>query len=46
MVTRGKDGRIVREFGIDRYSLLYFKWITSEDLLFSAENSAQCYGTA
>ena len=24
---------IVREFGMDRYTLLYLKWITSKDLL-------------
>ena len=26
---------IVREFGIDKYTLLYFKWITNKDLLYS-----------
>ena len=26
---------IVREFGIDMYTLLYFKWITNKDLLYS-----------
>ena len=34
---------IVREFGIDRYTLLYLKWIMSKDLLYSTGNSAQCY---
>ena len=34
---------IVREFGINMYTLLYFKWITSKDLLYSTGNSAQCY---
>ena len=24
---------IIREFGMDRYPLLYFKWITNKDLL-------------
>ena len=33
---------IVREFGIDMYTLLYLKWITSKDLLNSTWNSAQC----
>ena len=34
---------IVREFGIDMYVPLCLKWITSKDLLYSTENSAQCY---
>ena len=34
---------IVRKFGINRYILLYLKWITNKDLLYSTENSAQCY---
>ena len=34
---------IVRELGNDRYTLLYLKWITSKDLLFSTGNSPQCY---
>ena len=37
---------IVREFGIDMYRLLYLKWITNKDLLYSTENSAQCYMAA
>ena len=35
MVTSGEgwgEG-IVREFGIDMYTLLYLKWITNKDLL-------------
>ena len=47
MVTRGK-GRgkgIVREFGIDTYTLLYLKWITNKDLLYNTGNSAQYYVT-
>ena len=32
---------IVRELGNDRYALLYLKWITSKDLLFSTGNSPQ-----
>ena len=32
---------IVREFGIDMYTLLYFKWITNKDLLYSTGNSTQ-----
>ena len=32
MVTRGEGnwGGIVREFGIDMYTLLYLKWITNK----------------
>ena len=32
---------IVRELGIDMYTLLYLKWITNKDLLYSTGNSAQ-----
>ena len=35
-----------REFGTDMYTLLYFKWITIKDLLYSTGNSAQCYVAA
>ena len=37
MVTReeGWEGGIVREFRIDMYTLLYLKWITNKDLLYS-----------
>ena len=37
MVTRGEGwrGGIVREFGIGMYTLLYVKWITNKDLLYS-----------
>ena len=43
MVTReeGWGVGIVREFGIDMYTLLYLKWITNKDLLYSTGNSAQ-----
>ena len=37
---------IVREFGPDMYILLYLKWITNKDLLYSPGNSAQCYVAA
>ena len=44
MVARGKDGRrVIREFGIDRYTLLYLKWITNKVLLYSTGKSAECY---
>ena len=45
MVAKGEgcgEG-IVREFGINMYTLLYLKWITSKDLLCITGNSAQCY---
>ena len=47
MATRG-DGwgeGIVREFGIDMYTLLYLKWITKQDLVYNTGNSAQYYIT-
>lgn len=28
-------GRIVRELGMDRYALVYCKWIANKDLLYS-----------
>ena len=34
-------GRDSREFGMDGYTLLYSKWITNKDLLYSTGNSAQ-----
>ena len=37
---------IVKEFGMDMYTLLYLKWITNKDLLYSTGNSAQCYMSA
>ena len=38
----GRDGK----FGMDMYTLLYLKWITNKDLLYSTGNSAQCYMSA
>ena len=40
MVGEGEEG-IVRDFGTDMYTLLYLKWITIKDLLYSTGNSAQ-----
>ena len=37
---------MVREFGMDMYTLLYLKWITNRDLLCSIWNSAKCYVAA
>ena len=42
--TYGCQGEwIVRDFGKVIYTLLYLKWMTNEDLLYSAWNLAQCY---
>ena len=48
IVTGGEGWRegIVREFGIDMYTLPYLKRITNKDLLYSTGNSAQCYVAA
>ena len=35
-----------REFGIDMYTVLYLNWIAIKGLLYSTENSAQCYVAA
>ena len=37
---------IVKELGMDMYTLLYLKWMTNKDLLYSTGNSAQCYAPA
>ena len=37
---------VVREFGVDRYTLLYLKWITNKNLLYCTGNSAQYYVVA
>ena len=37
---------VVRELGVDMYTLLYFKWIANKNSLYSTENSAQCFVTA
>ena len=44
MVTKGErlaGGCINWEFGIDIYILLYLKWMTNKDLLYSRGNSTQ-----
>ena len=41
-MVAGEEG-IVREFEMDLYTLLYLRWITNKDLLYSKWNSAQCY---
>ena len=42
----GYLGQIFRETPMDMYTLLHLKWITNKDLLYSTENSAQCYVAA
>ena len=37
---------IVRELGMDMYTLLYLKWIINKDLLYNTWKSAQCYVAA
>ena len=48
-LTVTRQGRLregmVRESETDKYTLLYLKWITHKDLLYSTGNSAQCYVT-
>lgn len=39
-------GRIVREFGMAMYSLLYLKRVMNKDLPNSTWNCAQCYMAA
>ena len=34
--------RIVRESEMDKHTLLYLKWSTNKDLLYSTGNSSQC----
>ena len=48
MVARGDlwEEGIVREFKINMCTVLYLKSITNKDLLYSTENSAQCYVAA
>ena len=42
MVVGGKDGeeRMVGEFGIDRYTLLYLKWISNNNVPYNTGKSA------
>ena len=34
---------IVRELGMDMYTLLYLKWMTNKGVLYSTGHSAKCY---
>ena len=42
----GRGEGLVKEFRMDRYTLLYLKWITNRDLLYRSWNSIQCYVAA
>ena len=42
LMVGGREG-IVRDFGKVTYTLLYLKWITNKDLLYSTWNSVHCY---
>ena len=42
----GERGGIVREFGVDMYTLLYLEWISNKEFLYSTGNSAQRYVAA
>ena len=44
MVAVGEG--IARDFGMVIYTLLYLKWITNKDLLYSIWSLAQCYVAA
>ena len=49
MAARGVGGlgeRTVKELWMDMATLLYLKWITNKDLLYSIWNSAQHYVAA
>ena len=48
MAAGGKDRRkrYVAEFEMGMYTLLYLKWMTNKELLYSPWNSAQCYVAA
>ena len=37
---------IVKEFGMDMYTLLYLKWITNKVLLYSTGNFSHCHVAA
>ena len=37
---------VVREFGMDFYTLLYINWITNKDFLYGTWNSTQYYVAA
>ena len=44
-VGKGWREGIVKQLGMDMYTLLYLKWITSEDLLYSTGNCLMLCGS-
>ena len=45
--TRARwEARIVRELGMDMYTVLYLTWTTNRDFLYSTWNAAQCHAAA
>ena len=42
----GWEEGIIKEFGLDMYTLLYLKWRANKYLQYSTRNSAQCYAVA
>ena len=43
--TKNNIAQVTEEFGVDRDTRPYLKWITNKELLYTAEKSAQCYIT-
>ena len=41
-----REKGMVKDLGVDMYTLLYLKWVTKKDLLCSTGNFAQCYVAA
>ena len=41
-----REKGMVKDLGVDMYTLLYLKWVTNKELLYSTGNSAQCYVAA
>ena len=46
LLGEGREEGIVRELGMDMYTMLYLKWITNKVLLYRTRNCAQCYVTS
>ena len=44
--AKGWGKGIVRGYGMKTETLVYLKWITNKDLLYSTRNSARCYAAA
>ena len=46
LMVAGVGGGIVKDFGKVMYTILYLKWITNKNLLYSTQNSVQRYAPA